>query len=219
MQCSVVLNAVRKAINDPESTTWADEDDLIPALNEALLALVGYRPDAAARTAMMLLAPGTYQTIPEDGVRLLKVVRNRGANGASDAGRAIRKTDMLILDSLMPDWHTADGQTIIEEYSYDPILPKEFYVYPPAAVSPVIGVDISYVRVLPTIAAANDELPVDSYFEPALVQWCLFVIWRGDDEQSPNYSAAQASKTTFFDLLKIKVAADVASLPKSVSRG
>lgn len=219
MKCSATLDSVRRALNDPDAETWTDPGDLIPALNEALRALIAYRPDAAAKTAMMLLAPGTRQVLPDDGVRLLKCIRNRGVNGSSDAGRAIRKVDMMVLDALMPDWHVADGQTVIEEYCYDPLVPKEFYVYPPAAVSPVIGIDVSYVRVLPEIESGDDDLPVDDYFEPALVQWCLFVIWRGDDEQSPNYSAAQAAKNTFAGLLQGKVASDAAASPKAVSRG
>ena len=50
---------------------------------------------------------------------------------------------------------------------------KEFYVYPPAPVSPQIGIDISYVRVLPTITATTDTFPVDDYFAPAIQSGCF----------------------------------------------
>lgn len=219
MQCSFILDQVRKKLNDPSLITWTDDDDLIPALNEAIKALICFRPDAAAHTAMMLLAPGTEQSIPEDGERLLKVIRNKGANGASDAGRAITKGDLLVMDALMPDWHTADGQTTIEEYFYDPLVPGKFYIYPPAPVSPSIGIDISYVRVLPDVEDADDDLPVSSYFVPALMEWMLYSVWSADDEQSPNYGAAQAHARMFFQLLQVKVAADVAANPKAVVRG
>ena len=218
MQCLFVINQVRQKLNDPSKVTWSDTV-LINALNEALQALVSYRPDAASYTAMMLLVAGTRQTLPSDGVRLLKVIRNKGVSGLSDAGRAIRKADMLVQDALLPDWHLTNGQTVIDEYFYDPLQPKEFYVYPPAPVSPQIGIDISYVRVLPTITATTDTFPVDDYFAPAIQEWMLYSIWGSDDEQSPNYGAAQGHLQTFFNLLQVKANSDVASSPRAVKRG
>ena len=215
MLCSVILARIRKKLNDPNATAWTDNSDLIPALNEALQALISYRPDAASFTTMMLLVAGTRQTLPSDGVRLLKVIRNRGQNGLSDAGRAIRKADMLVQDALIPDWHETVGQTVIDEYFYDSITPKDFYVYPPVAVSPTIGIDISYVRVLPTITAGTDTFPVDDYFAPAVQEWMLYSLWCGDDEQSPSYAAARSHQKTFFELLQIKASSDGAVNPKS----
>jgi len=215
MLCSVILARIRKKLNDPNATAWTDNSDLIPALNEALQALISYRPDAASFTTMMLLVAGTRQTLPSDGVRLLKVIRNRGQNGLSDAGRAIRKADMLVQDALIPDWHETTGQTVIDEYFYDSITPKDFYVYPPAPVSPIIGVDISYVRVLPTITAGTDTLPVDDYFAPAIQEWMLYSIMGSDDEQNPNYAVARSHQSTFFQLLQIKASSDGAVNPKS----
>lgn len=214
MLCSVILQNVNFVLDDPNDVKYSLTQK-IAAINSALQALVSYRPDAASYTAMMLLVAGTRQTIPSDGVRLLKVIRNRGQSGLSDAGRAIRKADMLVQDALIPDWHETTGQTVIDEYFYDSITPKDFYVYPPAPVSPVIGVDISYVRVLPTISASTDLLPVDDYFAPALQEWMLYSIMGSDDEQNPNYAVARSHQSTFFQLLQIKAASDGAVNPKS----
>jgi hypothetical protein len=214
MLCSVILQNVNFVLDDPNDVKYSLTQK-IAAINSALQALVSYRPDAASYTTMMLLVAGTRQTIPSDGVRLLKVIRNRGQRGLSDAGRAIRKADMLVQDALIPDWHETTGQTVIDEYFYDSITPKDFYVYPPAPVSPVIGVDISYVRVLPTITAGSDTLPVDDYFAPALQEWMLYSLWCGDDEQNPNYAAARSHQQTFFQLLQIKASSDGAVNPKS----
>ena len=214
MLCSVILQNVNFALDDPNDVKYSLPQK-IAAINSALQALISYRPAAASLTAMMLLVAGTRQTLPSDGVRLLKVIRNRGVSGLSDAGRAIRKADMLVQDALIPDWHTTTGQTTIDEYFYDSITPKDFYVYPPVAVSPTIGIDISYVRVLPTITAGSDTLPVDDYFAPALQEWMLYSLWCGDDEQNPNYAAARSHQQTFFQLLQIKASSDGAVNPKS----
>lgn len=213
MLCSVILQNVNFVLDDPNNTKFSLTQK-IAAINSALQALVSYRPDAASYTTMMLLVAGTRQTLPSDGVRLLKVIRNRGQSGLSDAGRAIRKADMLVQDALIPDWHETTGQTVVDEYFYDSITPKDFYVYPPAPVSPVIGVDISYVRVLPTITAGTDTLPVDDYFAPAIQEWMLYSLWCGDD-QNPNYAVARSHQSTFFQLLQIKAASDGAVNPKS----
>jgi len=214
MLCSVILQNVSFALDDPNDTKFALTQK-IAAMNSALQALVSYRPDAASFTTMMLLIAGTRQTLPSDGVRLLKVIRNRGQSGLSDAGRAIRKADMLVQDALIPYWHETTGQTVIDEYFYDSIAPKEFYVYPPAPVSPTIGIDISYVRVLPTITAGSNTFPVDDYFAPAIQEWMLYSLLGCDDKQNPNYAAARSHQNTFFQLLQIKSSSDGAVNPKS----
>lgn len=218
MQCEKIIKYINHKLNDVNNVLFSLSTKK-DALNEALQSLVSYRPDAASYTTMMLLAAGTKQTLPNDGVRLLKVIRNKGMSGLSDAGRAIRKADMLVQDALLPDWHTTTGQTVIEEYFYDPLLPKEFYVYPPAPVSPVIGIDISYVRVLPTITDITDTVPVDEYFVPAIQEWILYSLLCGDDEQSSNYAKSQGHLQTFFSLLQVKSNSDVASSPRAVKMG
>lgn len=214
MLCSVILQNVNFALDDPNNTKFSLTQKIL-AINSALQALVSYRPDAASYTTMMLLVAGTRQTLPSDGVRLLKVIRNRGQSGLSDAGRAIRKADMLVQDALIPDWHETTGQTVVDEYFYDSITPKDFYVYPPAPVSPIIGVDISYVRVLPTITAGTDAFPVDDYFSSAIQEWMLYLLWGGDDKQNQNYADARSHLSTFFQLLQIKASSDGAVNPKS----
>jgi len=214
MLCSVILQNVNFALDDPNNTKFSLTQKIL-AINSALQALVSYRPDAASYTTMMLLVAGTRQTLPSDGVRLLKVIRNRGQSGLSDAGRAIRKADMLVQDALIPDWHETTGQTVVDEYFYDSITPKDFYVYPPAPVSPIIGVDISYVRVLPTITADTDAFPVDDYFGSAIQEWMLYLLWGGDDKQNQNYADARSHLSTFFQLLQIKASSDGAVNPKS----
>ena len=216
MQCSFLLNQVRLTINDPDSHVWSD-GDLINALNEALFALVSYRPDASSVTQTITLVAGTKQTLPSGGMRFLSAIRNRGVNGASDAGRAIKKGDMRAQDAIYPDWHEAPWSGYITQYFFDPLQPKVFYVYPPAPVSPAWGIDISFVGEPAVIEDATDTLPVDSFFVPALQEWMLYSLWRGDDEQSPNYASAKGHLDTFFKLLQVKSAADGSAMPKAVS--
>ena len=210
MQCSVVLAQVRYTLNDPSAATWSDSTHLIPALNDALRALVSVRPDASATTAVRLLSQGTQQSIPADGTRLLRIIRNAGESGLSSIGRAVRRVSMDTLDSSMPTWHGATGQSEIREYAYDDRVPREFWVYPPVATTPTIGVLLTYVKALTDITATSDTFPVDDFFAPAVEAFMLYRLLGGDDEASPNYQAAQAQFSAFQTLLGLKSGGDSA---------
>ena len=210
MQCSIVLAQVRYSLNDPSAATWSDSTHLIPALNDALRALVSVRPDAASTTAVKLLSSGTQQSIPTDGTRLLRVIRNAGEDGLSSTGRAIRRVSLDTLDASMPTWHGAAGQAEIREYSYDERVPREFWVYPPVAASPTIGVVLTYVKTLTAITATSDTFPVDEFYAPAVEAFMLYRLMGGDDESSPNYQAAQAQFAAFQTLLGLKSGGDSA---------
>ncbi len=218
MQCSVVLTQVRYALNDPSAATWSDSTHLIPALNDALRALVSVRPDAASTTAVRLLSPGTQQSIPDDGTRLLRIIRNAGESGLSSIGRAIRRVSLDTLDASMPTWHEATGQTEIREYAYDERVPREFWVYPPVATTPTIGVLLTYVKTLTAITATSDTFPVDDFFAPAVEAFMLYRLLGGDDESSPNYQAAQAQFAAFQTLLGLKSGGDAAMAARRDSK-
>ena len=61
MQCSQIIKNINNTINDVNNVKFSLIQK-IDALNEALQALVSYRPDAASYTTMMLLVAGTRQT-------------------------------------------------------------------------------------------------------------------------------------------------------------
>lgn len=209
MLCSDIIDNVNRSLNDPNST-WFSASWKIDCLNDALRALVAVRPDAAAATATHLLTAGTKQSIPTDGTRLLRVIRNAGEDGLSSTGRAIRRVSLDTMDASMPTWHGATGQAEIREYSYDERVPREFWVYPPVAASPTIGVMLTYVKTLTAITATSDTFPVDDFYAPAVEAFMLYRLMGGDDESSPNYQAAQAQFAAFQTLLGLKSGGDAA---------
>lgn len=208
MLCSDVISQVSLALNDPNDTLFSAQQK-ITSLNDALRALVSVRPDASSVTATRLLSAGTKQSLPSDGVRLIRAVRNKGEDGLS-TGRAIRMTDISTMDAIFPEWHTQASQITVRECMMDPRSPTEFWVYPPAPTSPVIGIEISYVKKLTEITAGTDTFPVDDYYAPAVQEWMLYRLWASDDEASPNYQASQAHLRAFMDLLGVKSSGDAA---------
>lgn len=209
MKCQRVLDAVRDELNDP-SEVWRTNGDLLDHFNDALLVLAMFRPDAVAITEPILLAQGTFQELPATGLRLIKITRNMGTAGTVP-GRAITLGDMSALDALSPTWHAEAGTGTVYEYFYDPLTPKQFFVYPGVPASPAVYVEASYSHApTPVTDAAATDLPVDDIYAPALREWMLYRAWGGDDESSPNYSTARDRRQTFFTMLGLKAPTDAA---------
>jgi hypothetical protein len=129
-------------LNDESSTRWT-LGEVVQAINDAQLQIVIDRPDVLAVTATVTLAPGTRQTLPAGGAKLLAV--NRNANGV-----AVRVTNRDVLDAQLPGWHTHAASTTVRHYVFDPREPAVYHVFPPAAASAAL--EIVYAAVPPTIA-------------------------------------------------------------------
>lgn len=213
MKCQQLIDEVKKDLNDPKEVFWTKED-LEAALSDALLALAVVRPDSTATTQLIPLIPGTRQTLPAGGLRLITITRNMGADGLVP-GTAIRVGDRDTLDAMYPDWHLEVG-SVVFEYTYNPLVPKEFFVYPGMTGANIQQVQATFSRAPAAIVnAETEDLPVDDVYAPALREWMLFRCWSGDDESSPNFTQAQGRKANFFQLLNAKAPADGATSAKA----
>lgn len=154
----------------PQFTRWT-EPVLIGWLNEAQLVVSKYLPFSCSRVDAVRLAPGTRQSIatiaqthivPGDGSAavavngnaLLAVIRNMGANG-STPGRAVRIVDRDVLDASNPNWHIATPSAVVRQYTFDPLLPKSFYVSPPVPATDQCWVEISFIADPKTVAVGS----------------------------------------------------------------
>ncbi len=176
----LVRELLRRASDDlndlsPQFQRYA-QADMAAYLHDACLALVTYLPTYGTRTDSIMLRPGTRQSIetlaptsviqdsggganppaPVIGISLVALTRNMGPSGVVP-GRSIRIVDRKTLDSSAPDWHDmihmADA---VSTYCYDPLVPKVFWVSPPASSDTTVWVDASYV-------AQPDRVPDGSY--------------------------------------------------------
>lgn len=139
------------------------ESELVDWLNDAQRAIFTYLPAACSRIDAVRLVPGTLQsiesiptayckpgdgstpTVPVVGSMLLGVMCNMGADGLT-IGNAVRAiTDgREVLDTLVPNWHTATATTIVN-WVYDPTTPRQFFVYPGAHASTPVWVRMAFV--------------------------------------------------------------------------
>ena len=174
--CQVLIDGVQATqLNDAEKITWSEEL-LMSALNQALAILTLVRPDATSKVFEMSCTQGTRQNIPDDGLRLLKVVRNIGENG--EIGRAVRLVNISNLDSVAPDWHARPAKENAKEYMFDERSPKWFYVYPPVVEGTKL--EIEYSAQPTEITDLSQELPVDIVYMQPLQEFILYKLLSGD---------------------------------------
>lgn len=188
-------------LNDPDSVTWSDLA-LIDVLNEALRMLILVRPDASSKVAVMPVRDGTRQSIPDDGIRLLRVIRN--INDDDGAGLAVRLVQQEDMDGMSPDWHTMQGY-IVKEYMYDVRTPRQFYIYP--AVTPASKLEIEYSCSVTKITGLNFDgpFPVSEIFSQPIQELMLYKLLSGD---ATNGQSGATHLQTAMELLGIKDTAD-----------
>lgn len=131
---------------DPQFTNH-EERFMVDWLNDGQLAIASYLPTACSRTDVVRLQPGTKQSIealaavdvkvgggavsaiPVQGIQLVGLVRNMGADGATPGIAIPPAIDRRLLDTGRPNWHTVEGASV-QHFVYNPLTPKQFYVQP-----------------------------------------------------------------------------------------
>ncbi|GAB6178516.1 hypothetical protein JCM16814_34070 [Desulfobaculum senezii] len=112
-------------------------------LNAAQRQVALQRPDASSAITVVRLAPGVLQEIPDDGVRLLDVLRNMGADGATP-GTSIQLVDKAALDAANLAWPAGPGATAIDNWAFSDLYPRSFWVSPPVSAVTDVYVEIGY---------------------------------------------------------------------------
>lgn len=159
---ATLVEQASKQLNDIGNVRWPVADH-IEAINDGQRELALLRPEAATISTSMSTVNNSIQSLPSDGIALVDVVRD--VNG----GTAITRVERDILDTNIPDWHSAIGA--IRHYTYDPSTPKNFMIYPhPAGSTSLI---ISYVReFIPVVNGGFTNFP--DVFLPAILNYMLY---------------------------------------------
>ena len=123
-----IIRRCIETLQDNTSVRWP-VNELVRYLNDGQREVVLHRPDAMVTSATVTCVPGTKQTLPANGAKLIEVVRNARAAGTK---RAVRMVNREILDAQTPGWHAIAGTDDVLHFMYDPRDPRVFYVYPPA---------------------------------------------------------------------------------------
>ena len=175
-----VIDKVQEVLQDTGGIRWDQTNELLEWLNDAQREIALLKPDATSENTTVTLVTGTKQTIPSDGNRLLRVVRNMSAASSGNGGRSIRLVARDVLDTQTPTWHdpnvTGDAAhtNVVKNYIYDEQDPKNYYVFP--GVSGNAYIEIVYSKNPATVAAGNN-LGVDDIYANAVQNYILYMAY------------------------------------------
>jgi len=194
LQAQHILSRVRNVLQDNTGVRWTD-GELFDYLSDAQREIANIRPDATATHSNVQLATGTEQSIPSDGLRLIKVVRNMSGTASSSTGaRSIRVVTEDSLNSTEPNWHdpTVTGDAVhgtsVKHYIFDGDDPRKFYVYPGVAGNAFV--EVVYSKNPTSIGAASTLIQVDDIFANALMNFVLYRAYLKDAEFAGNQQRA-----------------------------
>lgn len=194
-------------------------------LNESYLSIILVRPDANTQSGTFTCEAGTRQNLihPTNGfpaaLRLIDIVRNLAP---SSNKRVVRQVVRHILDDQRPAWHSEDESINIQHFMFDPRLPKEFLVYPPALAGAQIEVVYSSPVAEHTLnesdldpdGANNTVINLDDVYMGPIIDWILYRAYSKDAEYGANDGRAQKHYQAFVTAITGKAQTDGATDPQ-----
>lgn len=190
-----LLARIRDTLQDTTSVRWSDAE-LRRYTNDAQREIVNFKPEASAKTANIALVVGTKQTLPTEGLRLIKITRNMSSAASNATGkRAVRLVNADILNTQDPDWHdpTATGSsthgTVVKNYIFDEDDPRNFYVYPGAS-STSTFLEVVYSKSPTDLTSGSSTIDIDDTYGNAIVDFVLYRAYLKDAEYAGNAQRA-----------------------------
>ncbi len=177
-----LINSLRKnELSDPNAITWSDQD-LLDVLNEAILMLLSYRPDANTIRTTVTLLDGAVQDIPNDGLRFLRMFNN--VNPDATIGQAARYVDIVALNNSDPNWQSVPSGGIVHEYGFLNDNLTRYYVNPSAVAG--MQVQIEYSKIPDPITDVLDDFPIQATYIPAVKNLMMHILLSGDNNSGIN---------------------------------
>jgi hypothetical protein len=189
-------------------------------LNDSYRETVNLRPDANTATGEFTCAAGARQIVTttfSSALRVIEVVRNTAVTSAKGAVRLVNRR---MLDDQRRNWYAETPTVDIQHYMYDPRLPKEFLVYPPASTAARLEVVYSSVPLAHTLTeaqlinpATTDVIRIDDSYFNALLDYVLYRAYSKDAEYASNAQRAVAHYQAFQNALGVSAQTNAASQP------
>jgi hypothetical protein len=148
-------------------------------------------------------------------LRLIDVVCNKAVSSTKGAVRLISRK---ILDDQRRNWHDLAAKSVdIEYFMFDPRLPKEFQVYPPATTAAQLEVLYASVPTGHTVsgqAVPDEVIKIDDSYANCMVDYVLYRAYSKDAEYAANSQRAMAHLQAMQASLGVKTQADQAVIPQ-----
>lgn len=181
-----ILSRVQIVLQDAGAVRW-----LLPELakwaSDGLREIANRKPSATSEIRVLPLVAGTKQTLPDDVLSLVRVVRNvTGTSPTFVGGITVTPVVREILDAQVPGWHDPTRVTQraqVRHVIFDPLDPRTFYVYPGNTGTGQIECVVSAIPDDFTIAGGADpddlesyniDAPISAIYLTALVDFTLY---------------------------------------------
>ena len=195
-------------LQDRDHARWS-RADLLDYINDAQRQIVVVRPDAGAKNEAFACANSSKQSLPAEGLKLLAIRRNVGGN-------AITPVAQETLDFQMPGWHQYPATEGVEHYVYDPIDPKNFYLFPVPDADHEI--EIVYSADPEKLATEADDatISIDDIYANVILDFMLFRAYQKDATYG-DMGKAGAYLSSFNQALGVKTQTDAALAQRSAA--
>lgn len=206
-----VIDKAEQILQDPTNVRWGQQE-LLDYLNDGQREIVLFRPDAKTNNESFTLAESSKQTLPSAALRLIDIYKN-----ISPETKPITLIERKILDDQVDDWYNQTS-TFVEHYVYNPIDPKNFYVYPYPSTSGNT-IEIVYSASPADITISNfstdtDTIELDDVYANAILDYILYRAYQKDTEYAGDLQKSATYFNAFQNALGIKQQVDVGSTPR-----
>lgn len=189
-------------------------------LNDSYREITNLRPDSNTQTGEFTCVVGARQVVTttfSSAIRVIDVVRNTAATSAKGAVRLVNRQ---MLDDQRRNWYAETSTVDIQHYMFDPRLPKEFLVYPPATTAARLEVVYSSVPLAHVLTEAQltttpstEVIRIDDSYANAMLDYMLYRAYSKDAEYAANAQRATAHLQVFQSALGVKGQVEAASQP------
>jgi len=201
-----MVDTVEKKLLDEDNVDYS-QADLIGLYNLSLRLIVSLIPRAYTIESSILLSSGAQQSIPSDGLALVDLPRNMGADGTT-AGAAIREASLDAFKKSYPDWSTETASATIKNFMRIPGMDASFYVFPPSDGAGYVQCVNSATPPTTTYDAAgdweSDKIPLSDEFVPAIQPAIMFHAYDDDTDMPGNITKSQLYYNRVLQILGLK---------------
>ena len=164
ISCQAYIDNVRDQLFDPAPGAGWNNTELIGYLNAAMTRIVLAKMDAYPVIREIALEPGVVQELPSDGCLFIDALYNSAGNGVTlqAAHEFIR---------VNTGWAAATASSEVQYVLFDPRLPRQFHVSPPAASGALLT---CMFGAFPTrITAVGDDVLMPDQYETAIQTYMI----------------------------------------------
>jgi hypothetical protein len=203
IQAQTIISRASRTLSDPNAVAWSGTE-LLDYLNAGQRAVCHVNRDAYTKVGDVTLTAGVIQTLPADGLVVVRALYNTGS------GRAIRHVGFDALNTSLSTWASSTQATDVLEYAADSREWKTFFVNPPNNGTGVIKMMYGAIPPVLTSQAQNIVLP-DTYDTALWAYVCAMAYAKNTRRQDLQKSTGMMQM--FMTLVTAGTTATKASMP------